>query len=165
MSRMRIIDKTYVVSLITIVFSLLAINASAGQWGNDQWGRMYWGAGPSGDGSSSQPTQSPVYSIVAESDTIYIDVQGYTPGEGDGFAPVYEYVATCGEITSAPFTTTVTLSGFNPGETYSCSVTARNTNGLYEPGPDEFQVVTTEDYVPSGLNIIMICAAIGCNAT
>ena len=162
---MRIIDKRYVVSLITLIFSLLAINASAGQWGNDQWGRMYLGAGPSGDGSSSQPTQSPVYSIVAESDTIYIDVQGYTPGEGDGFAPVYEYVATCGEITSAPFITTVTLSGFNPGETYSCSVTARNTNGLYEPGPDEFQVVTTEDYIPSGLNIIMICAAIGCNAT
>jgi len=26
-------------------------------------------------------------------------------------------------------------------------------------------VVTTEDYVPSGLNIIMICAAIGCGAT
>ena len=165
MNTMRMINKTCVISLASILFSLFAVHAVAGQWGNDQWGRMYWGAGPSGDGSSGQPTQSPVYSIVAESDTIYVDVQGYTPGEGDGFAPVYEYVATCGDITSAPFTTTATLTGFNPGETYSCSVTARNTNGLYEPGPDEFQVVTTEDYVPSGLNIIMICAAIGCGAT
>ena len=165
MNTMRMINKTCVISLASILFSLFAVHAVAGQWGNDQWGRMYWGAGPSGDGSSSQPTQSPVYSIVAESDTIYIDVQGYTPGEGDGFAPVYEYVATCGDITSAPFTTKATLTGFNPGETYSCSVTARNTNGLYEPGADEFQVVTIEDYVPSGLNIIMICAAIGCGAT
>ena len=48
------------------------------------------------------------------------------------------------------------------GDIHSRSVTAFNTNGLYKPDHNEFQVVAAEEYAPRGVISIMIFAAIGC---
>jgi len=138
----------------TALVLLLPAAAWAGVWGQESWGRMYWG-----NNSTSAPISAPqIESVVADSETLTITMSNYPSGDGtDGWSSVYGYQVVCGSLDPVAFEQTVTIDGLDPGEDYSCAVVARNEIG---DSTATTQVVTTDAL--SGLNIILLCAAIDC---
>ena len=128
----------------------------AGVWGQESWGRMYWG-----NNTTSAPISAPqIESVVADSDTLTITMSNYPSGDGtDGWSSVYGYQVVCGSLDPVAFEQTVTIDGLDHGEDYSCAVVARNEIG---DSAATTQVVTTDAL--SGLNIILLCAAINCSS-
>ena len=141
------------VCLVFVAF-LVPSAAWAGIWGHESWGRMYWGSN-----TASAPTSAPqIESVVADTETLTITMSNYPSGTGaDGWSAIYEYQVVCGSLDPVVFTQTVTIDGLDPNEDYSCAVVARNEKG---DSATTTQVVTTDAL--SGLNIILLCAAIDC---
>ena len=141
--------------LIGLVLSLPAA-AWASVWGQESWGRMYWGSN-----TTSTPFSAPqIESVVADTDTLTITMSNYPSGDGtDGWSSVYGYQIVCGSLDPVAFEQTVTIDGLEPGEDCSCAVVAQNEIGDITATT---QVVTTDAL--SGLNIILLCAAIDCSS-
>ena len=117
---------------------------------------MYWGAN-----TASAPFGSPsITSATATDDQITIVLDDFPVGTGaDGWSAVTSYTVTCGASSVTTSDSEVTITGLDDDTSYSCSVTANNREGI---GPEVVQVVTTDPAL-SGLNIILVCAAINCN--
>ena len=138
---------------VAALLTVCSTAALAGNWG-ESWGRMYWGDNP-----TSAPAAPTIDSVVADSDTITITMVPYPQGDGtDGWSAVYEYQVVCGNLDPVTFTDTVTIQNLDSDTEYSCAVTATNEIG---DSDQTLQVVMTEAAL-RGLNIILICGAIGC---
>lgn len=138
---------------LVILLGVFSAATVAGNWG-ESWGRMYWGDNP-----TSTPAAPTIESVVADSDTITITMVPYPQGDGtDGWSAVYEYQVVCGNLDPVTFTDTVTIQNLDSDTEYSCAVTATNEIGNSD---QTLQVVMT-DAALQGLNIILICGAIGC---
>lgn len=130
--------------------------AYAGTYGAENWGEMYWGTN-----TVSVPVGSPtIASATATDDQITIVLDDFPVGTGDdGWSAVTSYTVTCGASSVTTSDSEVTITGLDGDTSYSCSVTANNREGT---GPELVRVVTTDPAL-TGLNITLICAAIGCN--
>ena len=138
---------------LVVLLGVSSATTLAGNWG-ESWGRMYWGNNP-----TSAPAAPTIDSVVAESDTITITMVPYPQGDGtDGWSAVYEHQVVCGNLDPVNFTDTVTIQNLDSDTEYSCAVTATNEIG---DSDQTLQVVMT-DVALQGLNIILICGAIGC---
>ena len=148
----NLITSVLTAALATLL-TVCSTAALAGNWG-ESWGRMYWGDNP-----TSAPAAPTIDSVVADSDTITITMAPYPQGDGtDGWSAVYEYQVVCGNLNPVTFTDTVTIQNLESDTEYSCAVTATNEIG---DSDQTLQVVMT-DVALQGLNIILICGAIGC---
>jgi hypothetical protein len=142
-----------------VLLLILAVShqALAGVYGSENWGEMYWGENP-----VSAPTQAPtIVSADATEDQITITLDDFPVGTGaDGWSAVTSFIVTCGATTVESSDTAVTITGLDGDTDYSCSVTASNAQG---DSPALVQVVTTDGAL-KGLNIILMCSMIDCNA-
>jgi hypothetical protein len=147
------IFRAYTSSFLVLLF---CHSAAAGVYGSERWGEMYWGAN-----TVSAPVGSPsITSATASDDQITIVLDDFPVGTGDdGWSAVTSYTVTCGASSVTTSDSEVTITGLDDDTSYSCSVTANNREGT---GPEVVQVVTTDPAL-SGLNIILVCAAIDCN--
>ena len=104
------------------------------------------------------PHSPTIVSADATDDQITITLDDF-PGDKAALVSRLSH-RICGATTVETSDTAVTITGLDGDTDYSCSVTASNAQG---DSPALVQVVTTDGAL-KGLNIILMCSMIDCNA-